>query len=122
VEFVLLINKLDVPDNVAHWRYYQDNECMTLRQMRETHAGCALLMMRQVHREALLPVCIALVSVIVRFLYGSPLGHWAASTLLLIFINCFILIAAVASLLVARLRLVIPRCSHLVACIQSLVY
>jgi hypothetical protein len=64
VEFVLLINKSDVPNNVADWRYYQDNECMTFRQMRETHAGCALLRMRHVRREALLPVCIALVSVI----------------------------------------------------------
>jgi hypothetical protein len=121
VEFVLLINKLDVPNNVADWRYYQDNKCMTFRQMRETHAGCALLRMRHVRREALLPICIALVSVIARFLYGSPLGPWAASTLLFIFINRFILIAAVASLLVAKLRLVIPRCSRLAACIQSLV-
>jgi hypothetical protein len=121
VEVVLLINELDVPGNAVDWRYYQDNECMTFRQMRETHAGCALLRMRQVRREALLPVCIALVLVVAQFLYRSPLVQWAVSILLFIFINRVTLIAAVASLLVTKLRLVIPRCSRLAACIQSLV-
>jgi hypothetical protein len=122
-EFVLLMNKLGVPEHIANWRDYQDQECLSFSQLRLSRSGRTLLRMRRARLDALRPVGAVLLSVVIRILCGVPALHWVGPTVSALLFNSvtFGLVAAAVFVAKTKPSRLIPVCGWLACRIQILV-
>jgi hypothetical protein len=115
--------KLEVPEPIASWREYRDQECLAFSQLRMSKSGLTLLRMRKARLEALQPVGAALLAVVIRILCGVPALHWVGPTVAALLFNSVTCSLVAAAVFVAKTRpaQIIPVCSRLACCFQILV-
>jgi hypothetical protein len=115
--------KLEVPEPIASWREYRDQECLAFSQLRMSRSGLTLLRMRKARLEALQPVGAALLAVVIRILCGVPALHWVGPTVAALLFNSVTCSLVAAAVFMAKTRPAqfIPFCGWLARRCQILV-
>jgi hypothetical protein len=115
--------KLEVPEPIASWREYRDQECLAFSQLRMSRSGLTLLRMRKARLEALQPVGATLLAVVIRILCGVPALHWVGPTVAALLFNSVTCSLVAAAVFMAKTRPAqfIPFCGWFVRRCQILV-
>jgi hypothetical protein len=114
--------KLEVPEPIAILREYRGHECLSFSQLRMSEPALTLLMMCKAMLEALQSVGAALLAMVIRIIYGDPTMHWVGPSVAALLLNSVTLGLVTTTAFVAKSipSRIIPICSTLTSCIQSM--